>query len=159
MPARPGWPPAAPADPPSSTPSARDWPAGCAGYAVNLVRPVQAGHRAAILTAILGQTLVFESLASASAYREAVCGLLRAPCGDLVTLDGGRITARGIVSGATFAVVPPARAAWRFGGIPADQRGALVGGGGAAPPALRAPAADPGAAVLSSSPGTLTTLT
>lgn len=35
-----------------------DWPVGCCGYAFNLVRPVIPGHRASVLYAMLGQTLV-----------------------------------------------------------------------------------------------------
>ena len=54
------------------------WPDGCLGYAVNLVRPVNAangspsGYRARVLTHLLGSTLVFETIAQASAYREHV---------------------------------------------------------------------------------------
>lgn len=50
--------------------SATDWPRGCLGYAFNLVRPVQRGHRASLLYNLLSSTLVFESLADAEAYRE-----------------------------------------------------------------------------------------
>ena len=143
----PGWPPAAPADPPPGVPAARDWPAGCCGYAVNLVRPTRAGDRAGILYAVLGATLVFETLDAASAYREAVAGGLRVGCGDLITLDGGRVTAKGIVSGASFATVAPGKAMWRFGGIPPDQRGG--GGGGPPVPAAAAVAAQgPSAAAV-----------
>lgn len=48
------------------------WPEGCINFAVNLVRPVQAGHRKNILFKVLGSSLVFESLESASRYREYV---------------------------------------------------------------------------------------
>lgn len=47
-----------------------DWPAGCLGYAFNLVRPTVAGQRSGVLAGLLGQTLVFDTLENASAYRE-----------------------------------------------------------------------------------------
>lgn len=50
----------------------QDWPDGCINFAVNLVRPVQEGHRKNILYRVLGSGLVFESLDSASKYREFV---------------------------------------------------------------------------------------
>lgn len=49
---------------------AQDWPAGCLGYAYNLIRPVARGQRGGVLAGLLGPTLVFETLAHASAYRE-----------------------------------------------------------------------------------------
>ena len=49
-----------------------DWPGGCLGYAYNLVRPTQPGHRASLLYSLLGNVLVFETLQDASAYRELV---------------------------------------------------------------------------------------
>lgn len=49
-----------------------DWPEGCLGYAFNLVRPMQPGHRARLLYSLLGNVLVFETLQNASAYRELV---------------------------------------------------------------------------------------
>lgn len=42
------------------------------GYAYNLVRPTQPGHRASLLYSLLGNVLVFETLQDASAYRELV---------------------------------------------------------------------------------------
>ncbi len=39
-----------------------DWPTGCCGYAVNLVRPARAGLRGAVLYPLLGSALVFETL-------------------------------------------------------------------------------------------------
>ena len=106
--------------PPRGVPRADEWPDGCCGYAFNLVRPLRRGHRAGLLFGLLGQTLVFESLDAASRYREALARGLRAGCGDIVTLDGRRITSKGIVSGSSFVVTPVDRAPWRFG----------VGGGG-----------------------------
>lgn len=40
----------------------QEWPDGCITFAVNLVRPVQQGHRKKILYRIMGSGLVFESL-------------------------------------------------------------------------------------------------
>jgi hypothetical protein len=50
--------------------AANQWPPGCLGFALNLVRPVQGGHRANVLAAQLGQTLVFETLRQAEEYKE-----------------------------------------------------------------------------------------
>lgn len=58
--------------------AANDWPKGCLGYAFNLVRPVQPGHRATVLYCLLGQTLVFETLADAERYREFLTQARRA---------------------------------------------------------------------------------
>lgn len=49
---------------------AEEWPAGCLGYAYNLVRPAARGHRASILCSQLGAVLVFETLQDGAAYRE-----------------------------------------------------------------------------------------
>jgi hypothetical protein len=38
----------------------------------NLVRPIVAGHRTGLLAMMLGQTIIFETLDAASAYREYV---------------------------------------------------------------------------------------
>ena len=51
---------------------ASDWPEGCINFAVNLVRPVQEGHRRRALYSVLSQTLVFDTLDNASSYREFV---------------------------------------------------------------------------------------
>ncbi len=50
----------------------QDWLQGCLGYAFNLVRPTKAGHRGSLLYSLLGNVLLFETLADASAYRELV---------------------------------------------------------------------------------------
>ena len=50
----------------------QDWPQGCLGYAFNLVRPTKPGHRASLLYSLLGNVVLFETLADASAYRELV---------------------------------------------------------------------------------------
>ncbi len=52
--------------------SASDWPDGCINYAVNLVRPVQQGHRKKVLYHVLNTGLVFETLEAGSKYRELV---------------------------------------------------------------------------------------
>lgn len=108
------------------SPGAHDWPAGLCGFLFNLVRPVQHGHRAAVLYGLMGSTLVFETLTDASAYREYVCQRLRGgPMGDLITLDGQRISSKGITSGSSFAVPPSlADMEMRFGcGPSADGAG------------------------------------
>jgi len=46
------------------------WPEGCLGYSFNLVRPVVRGHRALLLYPMLNGSLVFESLETASQYRQ-----------------------------------------------------------------------------------------
>lgn len=50
--------------------SATDWPRGCLGYAVNLVRPTHKGHRANVLFSQLSNMLVFETLQDAEEYKE-----------------------------------------------------------------------------------------
>ena len=52
--------------------SGTDWPAGCLGYAFNLVRPKLPGQRANLLYNLLGSVLVFETQGQAAAYRELV---------------------------------------------------------------------------------------
>ena len=64
--------------------SPQDWPDGCINFAVNLVRPVQEGHRKKILYRVLGSGLVFESLESASRYREFVAQVRSAGQGYLL---------------------------------------------------------------------------
>lgn len=110
------------AAPPRGVPAADEWPEGCLGYAFNLVRPTRKGARAALLYPLLGQTLVFESLEAGSAYRERLATRLRAGCGDIVSLDGGRVSSKGVTSGSGFAVPPAGSVPWRFGSTPASQR-------------------------------------
>lgn len=93
----------------------QDWPQGCLGYAFNLVRPTKPGHRASLLYSLLGNVLLFETLADASAYRELVTQKLESGMADIVTLDGRRITSKGITSGSNFRVPPLAEAPCRFG--------------------------------------------
>lgn len=83
------------------------WPEGCIGYLVNLLRPVHSGHRASVLYGLCSGILVFESLADGSAYRENLISKLNVSCPcDIISLDGGRISSRGIVSGASFRPPP-----------------------------------------------------
>ncbi|KAL0055143.1 hypothetical protein WJX82_007626 [Trebouxia sp. C0006] len=93
----------------------QDWPQGCLGYAFNLVRPTKPGHRASLLYSLLGNVLLFETLADASAYRELVTQKLESGMADIVTLDGRRITSKGITSGSNFRVPPLAEAPCCFG--------------------------------------------
>ncbi|KAL4443930.1 hypothetical protein ABPG75_011667 [Micractinium tetrahymenae] len=95
--------------------AATDWPRGCLGYACNLVRPLHRGHRASLLYNLLGGALVFERLQEAEEYREFLSMKLRASAGTILTLDGRRISSQGIVSGASFRVVPLEQADARFG--------------------------------------------
>ncbi|PRW58303.1 Structural maintenance of chromosomes flexible hinge domain-containing 1 [Chlorella sorokiniana] len=95
--------------------SANDWPRGCLGFAVNLARPVHKGHRASVLYSMLGQALVFETLRDAEEYKEFLSQKLRHGSSTFLSLDGGRITSNGIVSGASFQVPPVERADYRFG--------------------------------------------
>ena len=57
-----------------------DWPEGCINFAVNLVRPVQEGHRRKALYSVLSQTLVFDTLENASSYREFVTQVMCCAC-------------------------------------------------------------------------------
>ena len=57
-----------------------DWPEGCINFAVNLVRPVQEGHRKKALYSVLSQTLVFDTLENASSYRESVTQVMCCAC-------------------------------------------------------------------------------
>jgi hypothetical protein len=50
--------------------AADEWPPGCLGYAVNLVRPVVRGQRGTVLLSQLGRGLVFETMDQAAQYRE-----------------------------------------------------------------------------------------
>ena len=61
------------------------WPAGCLGYAVNLVRPKVKGHRSRVLRHLLGSLMVFVTEDEAYDYRKRVTQVSRAtPCADAV---------------------------------------------------------------------------
>ncbi|KAK9820414.1 hypothetical protein WJX72_010046 [[Myrmecia] bisecta] len=94
---------------------ATDWPLGCLGFAYNLVRPAVPGHRAALLANLLGQTLVFDTLDHAQAYREFMTQVLKAGTGDIFTLCGHKISGRGIIGGSGFKVPPLDELQHRFG--------------------------------------------
>lgn len=68
----------------------QDWPQGCLGYAFNLVRPTKPGHRASLLYSLLGNVLLFETLADASTYRELVTQVWDLQ--QLLDLQGGKLT-------------------------------------------------------------------
>ena len=51
---------------------------------------------------------MFETLEQASRYRELVTQQLRTSCQDIVTLDGGKISGRGITAGSSFQARPAA---------------------------------------------------
>ena len=87
--------------------SAPDWPPGCLGYLCNLVRPVHDGHRGSVVYGLLSGTILFETLQNACAYREHVTQSLKIPfSSEMLSLDGGRVTGRGVISGSNFRPVP-----------------------------------------------------
>jgi len=96
-----------------------DWPQGCLGHLCNLVRPAQRGQRATVVYGLLSGTLVFETLNDALAYREHVTQTLRLPCGsEMVSLDMGRVSGRGIISGSNFRPPPLDKADFVMGSAP-----------------------------------------
>jgi hypothetical protein len=109
-------------------PAADEWPEGCLGYVVNLIRPARRGTRATLLYSQLGRSLVFEALPQAAAYRRYVTQSLRGSVGDVLTLDGGKLSGRGVVLGTGFRVPPLAQAAVRFGTAPRNGGGGGEGG-------------------------------
>lgn len=56
----------------SSQGASEQWPAGCLGYAVNLVKPCFPTHRSKVLSHLLGSLMVFETKDQACAYRHRV---------------------------------------------------------------------------------------
>lgn len=110
-----------------------DWPQGCLGFLVNLVRPVQRGQRATVLWPMLGHTLVFETLADASAYREYTSQVLRINPGDLLCLDMGRINGKGITAGSSFAPPELEKAEYLIGSGPGAAANTSSDGNGGAP--------------------------
>ena len=110
---------------------ADQWPPGCIDFAFNLVRPrapaagdVAAGAlnlRPTLFHTLLGKTLVFTTLEAAEAYRTLVTQQLAGACGDIVTLDGHKVRANGIVCGASFQVAPLHVASYRFAQLPASK--------------------------------------
>ena len=93
-----------------------EWPRGCLGYLCNLVRPTHSGHRATVVFGLLSGTMVFETLKDACDYREYVTQELKMGCGvEMLTLDGGRVTSRGIISGSNFRPIPLDKADYVIG--------------------------------------------
>ncbi|KAF8056436.1 SMCHD1 [Scenedesmus sp. PABB004] len=104
--------------------AAEEWPPGCLGYAVNLVRPALPGTRKGLMYAQMGRTLVFETIKQAAEYRQWVVQTLRGTTADIVTLDEGKLSGRGVVVGSNFRVLPVSDAPFRFGTIPPGQQAA-----------------------------------
>ncbi|PNH02580.1 Structural maintenance of chromosomes flexible hinge domain-containing protein 1 [Tetrabaena socialis] len=100
----------------AGVPAATEWPPGCLGYAVNLLRPLVPNHRPTIWYSQLSRTLVFQTQDQAAKYRKDVVETLNAPgLGDVLSLDGGKLSGRGVVMGSSFRVVPVEEAQTRFG--------------------------------------------
>ena len=57
---------------------------------------------------------VFETLETAAQYRELMTQQLKTNCPDLVTLDGGRISSKGITSGSSFQVLVVCCTCWHL---------------------------------------------
>jgi hypothetical protein len=102
------------------------WPPGCIDFAFNLVRPCATPQgwpplRATLYNTLLGRTLVFTTLTLAEDYRALVVQKLAGNCGDIVTLDGHKVRANGIVCGSAFAPAPLHIATYRFVQLPAAK--------------------------------------
>jgi hypothetical protein len=69
----------------------------------------------------LGRTLVFETLDQAAAYRACVVNTLKTSTADIVTLDGNKLSGRGVVVGSNFRVCSIQEAPFRFGTRPAGE--------------------------------------
>lgn len=70
----------------------------------------------------LGRTLVFETVDQGAQYRQYAIKALRASVPDIVTLDGGKLSGRGVVLGSGFRVCKIEEAQCRFGTIPASHQ-------------------------------------
>ncbi|GBF97420.1 hypothetical protein Rsub_09586 [Raphidocelis subcapitata] len=105
------------------------WPPGCLGFAVNLLRPAVRGHRATVMYAQLGRSLVFEGMEQAARYRQLVTQVLRSSMADVFTLDGQKISGRGVVVGSSFRVPPLEETHFRFGSRGGGGGGGEGGGG------------------------------
>ncbi len=111
---------------------------GLIAHAINLLRPTKQGHRRTVWHSVFADMLVFDTLASASAYRAAATAA-GVRCATLISLDCERIQASGITDGAR---PPPAHLKdmdCHFGSAPADAReeGGEEGGGDEEVEALR----------------------
>jgi hypothetical protein len=97
--------------------AADEWPPGCLGYVVNLVRPVVKGHRGTVLHSQLGRGLVFETMDQAAQYRELCTqvGAARRSAGRCAAAQQGwrRRTAPVALAARRFRAAPPRPAACR----------------------------------------------
>ena len=71
---------------------------GLIGHLVNLVRPAVAGHRRSVLWAAMQDTLLFDTLQNAMAYKAAMVRA-NARCPALLSLECERVTSNGITEG------------------------------------------------------------
>ena len=76
---------------------------------------------AAALIPQLGRTLVFETLDQAAAYRACVVNSLKTSTADIVTLDGSKLSGRGVVVGSICRVCPIQEAHFCFGSRQAGE--------------------------------------
>ena len=79
------------------------------------------GLRATVFYTLLSHTLVFATLPQAEEYRELVVSSLGGACGDIITLDGRKIRASGIVCGASFSPSSGHHVAYRFTQLPTGR--------------------------------------
>jgi hypothetical protein len=93
---------------------------GLVGHLVNLVRPAVTGHRRSVLWAAMGDTLLFDTLGNAMAYKAAV---VRAGgrCPALLSLDCERISGNGITEGGKPPGPSVSDLESHFGGAPAGD--------------------------------------
>jgi hypothetical protein len=66
--------------------------------------------------------MVFESIDQAAQYRHFVIKDLRGSVGDIVTLDKGKLSGRGVVLGSTFKVCGIDEAPFRFATVPPSHQ-------------------------------------
>lgn len=88
------WIPCPPGPAPRNGLPLQQWPPGCLGYVVNLVRPAHRGHRSTVFYSQLGRALVFESLDQAAQYREYVTQVtltINPKCRLTLTLNVGAV--------------------------------------------------------------------
>ena len=100
-------------------------PHGLVAHAVNLVRPARPGLRRTVWFALLGDTLVFDTLQNMMRYRDA-CKTAQLRCQTMLSLDCERVQSSGITEGSK---PPPARLADMdvcFGTAPAAARAAAA---------------------------------
>lgn len=102
--------------------SLKEWPTGCLGFLVNLIRPVQKGLRETVFYPLFTNTLVFDTLENAAGYKQSLVQQLRVTSGDIITLCGQKLSGRGVVSGSSFQVPSTAaKADYIFGSSTVSQ--------------------------------------